>query len=240
MTNFHFKCHFPEGYFDTIPIKLRIGDKFRGRIFSGREKTIEVDNQSKKISLRVHQHHVKLFLESDNSEDRYFIIKWKGENSFQRYIYALGICGFQILEVDEEKYDSFNYRIYSSAPKADVDIDKFSLVALAFLSCFFGYQSVFYDNLTGNITEYSLFLCIIGLTTVMSVYFDRKSISLLDASLRIFSNSLLQLVLVIWLAWESYEGTWLLFLPVIALFIRSGLILPSIFRKSNRVNMHEE
>jgi len=240
MTNFHFKCHFPKDYFDTIPIKLRIGDRYSGRIFSGREKTIEVDNQPKKISLRVHQHHVKLFLESDTSEDRYFIIKWKGQTDFQRYINALGFRGFEIIEVNKNHFENFNHRIYKSDPRAAVDLDRFSMIALGLLSSFFAYQSLFSTMLPEDIKEYTLFLFIIGLSTVISIYFDRHRMSLLDARLRIFSNSLLHLILIGWMALESYEGTWLLFLPVITLAVRAGMMLSVAYKAKSKVSIQEE
>jgi len=240
MSDLHFKCIFPSGYFDNTPIILKINKSTEDKLFSGEPKTVHVENKPRQISLRVHQHRVKLILDSKNTEDRFFVIRWKGKSELQRYISALGFRGFEIVEVDKMMYSSFDYNYYKTSPRAESEMDRFSLFGIILLSLFFGYQSFYGVELTDSLKEYTLFLFFIGMATTASVYFDRKRISLFDARWRFFSVSILNLILVIWLAWESYEGTWLLFLPIITLVFRSGIMVMGNNTSKSKVSIHED
>jgi glucose-6-phosphate-specific signal transduction histidine kinase len=240
MKKINIKCVFPTDYFALNPIKIYENDKLKGRIGPDQELIIESESEECFLRAQILFYQTSFRIAVSTAQEKYVALKWKGESALARLLYGFTPRPFKIVEVSKAEYLQRSSNHYLSSTRLAADLDWFSMLGIIFLSFFFGYQSLFQDQLSESMKEYTLFLFIIGIVTTAVIYSDRKKNSLLDARWRIFLISIAHLVYVGWLAYESFEGTWLLFLAVITIAFRSGSMLIAVYSNKSSLSVQKE
>lgn len=198
-------------YFDRLPKQL---------IMTGQNRSFEVDNDEQALKIKMDLFKSKIVI-PEGDQDVYMTITMKGENASEWVWNSFKRSGLGLEIVSKPEFDSFD-KHYSQTIKPIKELDQPSFTLTAGVIAYLMYALFSTNAINEGYSQLIWGTFILGATTLLILWKDRKKVSVLTYKSRMILNAAWLFGVVLYLSLQGFLSMgWLVALIPIIVVVRT-------------------